>query len=86
MVIEQNEKRAQDVRELGHLCLVGDATDENALREAGIARARTLATVLPNDAANVFIALSARSLNPTIEIIARGIAFHWRGSFAGRGR
>ena len=40
--------------------------------DAGIARARTLATVLPNDAANVFIALSARSLNPGIEIIARG--------------
>jgi voltage-gated potassium channel len=35
-------------------------------------RARTLATVLPNDAANVFITLSARALNPGIEIIARG--------------
>ena len=31
----------------------------------------TLATVLPNDSANVFITLSARSLNSTIEIIAR---------------
>jgi voltage-gated potassium channel len=72
VVIEQNEQRAGQVRELGHLCLVGDATDEASLRQAGIARARTLATVLPNDAANVFIALSARSLNPTIEIIARG--------------
>ncbi len=41
---------------------------------AGIARARALATVLPNDSANVFITLSARSLNSTIEIIARGDA------------
>ncbi len=72
MVLEQNEKRAAEVRELGHLCLVGDATSETALRDAGIARARTLATVLPNDAANVFITLSARALNPAIEIIARG--------------
>jgi voltage-gated potassium channel len=72
VVLEQNEKRAADVRELGHLCLVGDATDERFLREAGITRARTLASVLPNDAANVFITLSARSLNPGIEIIARG--------------
>jgi len=72
VVIEQNEKRAADVRALGHLCLVGDATDEGALKEAGIERARTLATVLPDDAANVFIALSARSLNSKIEIIARG--------------
>lgn len=72
VVLEQNEILAQHVRDLGYLCLVGDATDESSLREAGIARARTLASVLPNDAANVFITLSARSLNPDIEIIARG--------------
>jgi voltage-gated potassium channel len=72
VVLEQNESRAREVRDFGHLCLVGDATDENSLRDACIARARTLATVLPNDAANVFITLSARSLNPGIEIIARG--------------
>lgn len=72
VVLEQNESLAQHVRELGYLCLVGDATDESSLREAGISRARTLASVLPNDAANVFITLSARSLNPEIEIIARG--------------
>jgi len=72
VILEQNETRAAEVRALGHLCLVGDATDETALRDAGIARARTLASVLPNDAANVFITLSARALNPGIEIIARG--------------
>jgi voltage-gated potassium channel len=74
VVLEQNEQRAADVRAKGYLCLSGDATDEQSLRDAGIERARTLATVLPNDAANVFITLSARSLNPKIEIIARGEA------------
>ncbi len=59
-------------RGLGYLCLQADATDETALRAAGIDHARTLATVLSNDAANVFITLSARSLNPHLEIIARG--------------
>ncbi|HXJ02324.1 MAG TPA: NAD-binding protein [Micropepsaceae bacterium] len=39
------------------------------------AESRALATVLPNAAANVFITLSARSLNPGIEIIARGEVF-----------
>ncbi len=72
VVLEQSESKAQQVRDLGHLCIVGDATDERSLRDAGIARARTLASVLPDDAANVFITLSARSLNPKIEIIARG--------------
>ena len=74
VVLEQNEKKAAEARELGYLCLIGDATDEAHLASAGITRARTLATVLPNDAANVFITLSARSLNPVLEIIARGEA------------
>jgi voltage-gated potassium channel Kch len=72
VVLENDEGRAHQVRDLGYLCLVGDGTDEGALRDVGIDRARTLASVLPNDAANVFITLSARSLNPSIEIIARG--------------
>ncbi len=74
VVLEQNEQKAADVRARGYLCLSGDATDEQSLLEAGITRARILATVLPNDAANVFITLSARALNPGIEIIARGEA------------
>lgn len=74
VILEQDEKRAAEVRAFGWLCLVADATDEDALRDAGIGRARTLASVLPNDAANVFITLSARALNPRIEIIARGEA------------
>ena len=72
VVIELDEHRAEQVRDLGHICLVGDATNEATLENAGIKRARALATVLPDDAANVFITLSARSLNPGIEIIARG--------------
>ncbi|MEJ0006610.1 MAG: NAD(P)-binding protein [Steroidobacteraceae bacterium] len=59
---------------LNYLCVQGEATEEQTLNEAGIARARILATVLPDDAANVFITLSARSLNKHIEIIARGEA------------
>ena len=74
VILEQSEKKAAEAREFGFLCLVGDATDEAWLKAAGIERARTLASVLPNDAANVFITLSARALNPAIEIIARGEA------------
>ncbi len=42
------------------------------MKLAGVTRARALATVLPDDAANVFITLSARSLNRDLTIIARG--------------
>lgn len=72
VLLEQNEVSAARARHLGYLCVQGDATDADVLREAGVMRARTLATVLPNDAANVFITLRARGLNPELEIIARG--------------
>jgi voltage-gated potassium channel len=72
VVLEQNEAIAAKALQLGYLCVLGDATDATVLREAGVMRARTLATVLPNDAANVFITLRARGLNPDLEIIARG--------------
>jgi voltage-gated potassium channel Kch len=72
VVLERGDKRHAEVVELGYLCLQGDATDEASLIAAGIKRARVLATVLPDDAANVFITLSARSLNSRLHIIARG--------------
>jgi Trk K+ transport system NAD-binding subunit len=72
VVIERDEQRIAQARELGYLSVHGDATDENTLIQAGIARAAVVATVLPDDAANVFITLSARSLNKSLKIIARG--------------
>jgi len=74
VVVERDEHRIVNARGMGYLCVQGEATDEQTLKEAGIDRARILATVLPDDAANVFITLSARSLNKTITIIARGEA------------
>jgi voltage-gated potassium channel len=74
VVIERQEDRIVNARGMGYLAIQGEATDERTLNEAGIARARLLATVLPDDAANVFITLSARSLNKTMTIIARGEA------------
>ena len=72
VILERDEASAARARQLGYLCIQGDATDAAVLRDAGVLRARVLATVLPNDAANVFITLRARGLNPDLEIIARG--------------
>jgi voltage-gated potassium channel len=74
VILDRDEERLSQARALGYLCWPGDATDEDALRQVGIERAKLLATVLPDDAANVFITLSARSLNPALQIIARGEA------------
>ncbi|MCK5766040.1 MAG: potassium channel protein [Bacteroidales bacterium] len=49
----------------------GDATNDDILEKAKIKNARALITTLPNDADNLFVALTARSLNPTMIIISR---------------
>jgi Trk K+ transport system NAD-binding subunit len=72
VILEREEARAAEALAMGYLCLQGDATGEAALESAGIHRAKVLATVLPDDATNVFITLSARSLKSDLHIIARG--------------
>ena len=74
VVLERDAGRVKQATDLGFPAMQADATDEDALHAAGVTRARVLATVLPNDAANVFITLSARSLNRGLTIIARGEA------------
>lgn len=65
-LIERKLREGEDI-----LHLEGDSTDDDLLRLAGVERARALITTLPVDAQNVFIVLSARSLNPDIQIISR---------------
>jgi len=72
VVIESDEERVALADDLGYLALSGSATEEDILESAGVARAKMLAIVLPQDADNVFITLSARNMNPSLDIIARG--------------
>jgi voltage-gated potassium channel len=72
VIIDSSIDRLALAEEMGYLALAGNATDETVLQAAGIDRARFLATVLPDDAANVFITLTARGLNPDLLILARG--------------
>ncbi|MHC4876739.1 MAG: potassium channel family protein [Planctomycetota bacterium] len=72
VLIDTDQERLQEAELAGLFVLVGDATSEDVLESAGVKRARVLASVLPDDAANVFITLTARELNSSIEIIARG--------------
>ena len=72
VVVDRGDSRLEAAKAQGCLTIQGDATDEEILKQAGILRARALTTVLPDDAANVFITLSARSLNKNLTIISRG--------------
>ena len=72
VVIDTDEERLQSrCDENQWMRVVGDATDDRVLARAGIGRARGLATVLPTDADNVYVVLSARILSGKLEIIAR---------------
>ncbi|MFN3480719.1 MAG: potassium channel family protein, partial [Thermodesulfovibrionales bacterium] len=53
------------------LLLPGDATKDEVLKEAGVERAKGLISVLPTDAENLYVVLSARELNPDLFIVAR---------------
>ncbi|TWU60208.1 Glutathione-regulated potassium-efflux system protein KefC [Rubripirellula tenax] len=71
LVLDCDSHRVDQAIADGFLALEGNAVEDEALQDAGIFRAATLATVLPDDAANVFITLTARDLCETICIIAR---------------
>jgi voltage-gated potassium channel len=69
--IDPDEREVMD--EAGVLHVIGDASDDQVLHAAGIDRARGLVAVAPTDADNIFIVLSARSLNPRLHIVARSV-------------
>lgn len=71
VIIEREEARAEKLLEQGYLVLVGDASDEQVLRSAGVESARSLVCCLPTDADNLYTVLTARGLNPQIYIVAR---------------
>lgn len=72
VVIENGEKSLSELREQNdYLFIEGDATRDEVLLEAGIEKASALITTLPNDAANVFVVLTARELKPQMKIISR---------------
>ncbi len=72
VVIDQDPERVAEAEALGYWVRLGDATEEEVLQAVRIESAAVLTTVLRSDAANVFITLTARGLNPELTILARG--------------
>jgi voltage-gated potassium channel len=71
VIIEQDPAIVEECVEEGYLVLLGEASDDEVLEEAGIRRARGLVAAVDSDADNVFVVLSARKLNPELHIVAR---------------
>ena len=51
--------------------IIGDARQDHILNEAGIDQASALITTLPDDAANVFVVITARHMHNRLKIISR---------------
>jgi voltage-gated potassium channel len=71
VVIESDPEIAEAAKEKGWSFVVGDATADEMLQEAGIERARGVACTLPSDAENLFVVLSARLLRKDLLILSR---------------
>jgi voltage-gated potassium channel len=71
VVVEQQEALIPALEERAIPYLAADPTAEEVLGRAGIQRARALVCAVDSDAANVYITLTARALNPKLLIVAR---------------
>ena len=71
VVIEESQTAAEQIEKAGYLFLNMDATSEEALKTAGIEKAKGLVTAVRSDANNVFITLTAKGIRPDIFIMSR---------------
>lgn len=72
VILDKRENVISRVRENETLLYIkGDATHEDTLEQARIHQARALIATTPNDADNVFVVLTARSMNPGMTVISR---------------
>jgi voltage-gated potassium channel len=74
IVIESDEKNVEELKS-GHGCcfLVGDATQEDILEQAGIKRAKGLVALLPTDPDNLYLVMTVKLLNPSLFVLARAM-------------
>jgi voltage-gated potassium channel len=71
LVLDRSEQRVKRASEAGMFAILADATNDDDLLQAGVLRARGLIAALPSDAENLFIILSAKTLNPNLIVVTR---------------
>ena len=71
VIVDKDQESIATAEKDGYLYMLGDATSDEVLKEAGIERARGLVIAVGNDADSVYITLSARGLRPDLFIEAR---------------
>jgi len=71
IIIERDNAALNQIDAEGMLYVEGHAIEDETLKVAGVERAKVLVSTLPEEADNVYMALTARHLNPNIHIICR---------------
>ena len=71
VVVDKSEERVERAIKAGMLAVLADASRDETLRDVGIARAKGLIATLASDADNLFVILSAKTLNPNLQLSAR---------------
>jgi voltage-gated potassium channel len=71
VVIDNNDERVERAIKAGMLAVLADASRDETLRDVGIERAKGLIATLASDADNLFVVLSAKTLNPNLQLSVR---------------
>jgi voltage-gated potassium channel len=71
VIIDRNDDKVERAIHDGMLGVQADANSDDTLRDVGIMRAAGLIATLSTDADNLFLVISARTLNPELKISAR---------------
>lgn len=71
IVVDVSSDRTALAGEAGMNYVLGDAADEETLKAAGLERAAGVVSVLPSDAQNVYVALTASGVTTDVPVTAR---------------
>lgn len=71
VAIDNNSRRIDQAKADGCLVVLGDASQEENLIKANATKARCLISLIPKDAENLYVAMAARELSPSLFIVCR---------------
>ena len=71
LIIENNERKVEEIVDKGMLCLQGDATSDDTLLSANIDKASGVAVVLDTDQDNLFVTMTIKTKYPDIFLLSR---------------
>jgi voltage-gated potassium channel len=71
LIVDRSEEEVEKAMRLGYVAVAADCTRDETLRELGISRAAGLIAALATDADNLYLILTAKTLNPKIRVATR---------------